>query len=172
LLFSPKFRKIRSSLLELKILSGPPDKDPFIRSMMFFSHLFYMHGFLWANQPTPAFPNAYKNISNDVFKSTYIALPIYFGYRCGLHNSNIKSNEEFKKIILQKYPILNHDVADTLIFEWSNIHREQLGHFLFKHFDKYSVFRKVFEDATATEGWFTSFLNQTLNYTLQAYPIS
>ncbi|MBU0534302.1 MAG: hypothetical protein KJ887_05865 [Candidatus Omnitrophica bacterium] len=172
LLFSPKLRTLRNLLLESKTLAGPPDKDPFILSMMFFSHLFYMHGFLCANQPIPAFPNAYKNISNHVFKSTYVALPIYFGYRCGLHNSNIKTNEEFKQIILKKYPTLDHDVADILISEWSNTTKEHLNHLLFKHFDKYSVFQKVFKDATATEKWFINFLNQTFDYALQAYPIS
>jgi len=171
-LFSSKFRKLSDSLVEINILSGPPDKDPLILSMMFFSHLFYIRGFLGANQPAPAFPDAYKNISDDVLKSTYIALPIYFGYRCGLQNSNIKSNEEFKNIIIQKYPTLNHDIAGTLISEWSNSPIEQLDHFLFDHFHKRSVFLKVFEDDAAAEGWFINFLNQTFNDALQAYPVS
>jgi len=43
---------------------------------------------------------------------------------------------------------------------------------MFEHFDNLSVFKSVFEDATAAEGWFIKFLNQTLEYSLQNHPIS
>ena len=172
LLLNPKLRELSDSLVEINIHSGKPDKDPFILSMMFFSHIFFIHGFLGANRPAPAFPDAYKNIPAEILDSTYIALPIYFGYRCGLNNSRIGSAEEFKRVLKVKYPTLNHDVAENLISEWSRILAGQLDHLIFRHFEKHSIFQGVFEDPAAAERCFTTFINQTLDDVLKTYPVT
>jgi hypothetical protein len=140
--------------------------------MMFFSHIFFIHGFLGANRPAPAFPDAYRNFTKEVLDNTYIALPIYFGYRCGLDNSSIGSDEEFKKVLKVKYPTLNHEVAENLISEWSRVLAGQLDHLIFRQFEKHSIFQEVFEDPSAAERCFTTFVNQTLDDVLKTYPIS
>jgi len=138
----------------------PPKGDEFLRKLRFFSHLFYTHGFLGVNQ-IPAFPNAYKNISSDVFRKTYIALPLYFALRTGLQDSSFTSVEQMVEILSQKYPTLDSDVLHSLSSKWKESSREELDSLLYQHFNAHGIFHKVFAATDAeVEKWFTDFLNQ------------
>jgi hypothetical protein len=144
----------------------PPSGDYFIDSMRFFSYNFYSHGFLGVNK-IPAFRNAYKNISTEVFTKTYIALPLYFALRCGLQTSSFASHDELIGTISKKYPNLDSTTLNRLYSDWRNVNQDDLDHWLYTHFRDLGVFRQVFEaDEVEVEKWFISFLNQTYDYKL------
>lgn len=171
LLFSRRFRTLRKLLFEVRMFWPPSQGDEFLRKLRFFSFLFYSHGFLGVNQ-IPAFPNAYKNISPDVFKKTYIALPLYFALRCGPQNSTFSSIEEMVVTLSQKYPTLDSDVLRQLSSEWKKAGREELDRLLYEYFKAHGVFHKVFATTdTEVEKWFRNFLNQTFDRALQ-FPAS
>jgi hypothetical protein len=134
--------------------------------MRFFSHIFYVRGFLIPGpNKTPAFPNAYKNISSEVFAKTYIALPLYFALRRGLEASPFASYEELLDTISKKYPTLDSTTLYRLYSDWKDNNHEELNRGLYSHFKGYGVFRQVFEaDDVAVEKWFKDFLNQTYDY--------
>ena len=167
LLFSRRFRTLRKLLFEVRMFWPPSEDDEFLRKFRFFPYLFYTHGFLGVNQ-IPAFPNAYKNISPDVFRKTYIALPIYSALRSGLQDSSFTSVEQMVVTLSQKYPTLDSDVLRQLSSDWRDASREELDRLLYKHFKAYGVFHKVFSAPDAeVENWFKNFLNQTLTYAVQ-----
>jgi len=117
-MFFRKYKDLRNWLQEVQLLSGAVNENPYIHGMMFFSHLFYKHGFIAVGQP-PAFGNAYKNISKEVFEKTYIALPIYFCYRCGLTNTSFESTDDVTTTLLSLYPSLDDETARYLVSTWS-----------------------------------------------------
>lgn len=166
LLFSRRFRTLRKLLFEVRMYFPPPE-DTFLSGIRFFSYLFYTKGFLGGNQ-IPAFPNAYKNISPDVFRKTYIALPLYFAFRYGLQNSRFTSVEQLISTLSKKFLTLDTDLLHRISLEWGKADREELDRLLYQHFKAYEVFRNVFVATdTEIEKWFTDFLNQTFNYSAQ-----
>lgn len=147
----------------------PPSNDYFMDSMRFFSYNFYMRGFLYSglHNKTPAFPNAYKNISSEVFAKTYIALPLYFALRPGLEVSPFSSYEDLLDTISKKYPALDSATLYRLYSDWKDSNRHDLDRQMFNHFKDYGIFRQVFEaDDVEVGKWFEDFLNQTYNYKL------
>lgn len=171
LLFSRRFRTLRKLLFEVRMFWPPSQADDFLRKVRFFSFLFYTHRFLGVNQ-IPAFPKAYKNISPDVFKKTYIALPLYFALRCGLQDSSFTSTEQMVVTLSQKYPTLDSDILRRLSSEWKEASREELDRLLYEHFKAHGVFRKVFAATDVeVEEWFRNFLNQAFDRVLQ-FPAS
>ena len=166
LLFSRRFRSLRKLLIEARMHFPPPAEDTFLSGIRFFSYLFYTKGFLGENQ-IPAFPNAYKNISPDVFKKTCIALPLYFAFRYGLQNSSFTSVEQLISTLSKKFPTLDTEVLHQLSLEWGEVNQEELDRLLYQHFKSYDVFRNVFVATDAeVEKWFTDFLDQTFNYSI------
>lgn len=171
-LFSRKYRKLKNALGEIHIIRIPVmgreyDGDNFIKKLAFFSDLFYQHGFLGSTNQAPAFPSAYKNISNSILGDTYIALPIYFSFRYGLADSNFKSIDELKTALLKLYPTLDSGVIDILLSEWGKANPSKLADLLYEHFEKYNVFEKVFAEGADARKWFKNFLNQTYDYSLK-----
>lgn len=149
-------------------LYSPPSDDSFMDSMRFFSYNFYVRGFLLPGpNRTPAFPNAYENISTEVFTKTYIALPLYFALRSGLSASPFGSWEDLLDAISKTYPMLDSGTLYHLHLKWKDSNRHELDRQMHHHFDGCGVFRRVFEgDDAEVEEWFKSFLNQTYNYEL------
>jgi len=126
-----------------------------------------MHGFLGVNK-IPAFPNAYKNISTEIFTKTYIALPLYYALRCGLKDSPFSTYEELLADISRKYPNLDSITLYQLHEEWNSANQSDLDSQLYNNFNNYGVFRQVFEaDDVEVEKWFKNFLNQTYDYKLR-----
>ena len=167
LLFSRKFRTLRRLLFEVRMFWPPSQADDFLSKLRFFSFLFYSHGFLGVNQ-IPAFPNAYKNITPDVFQKTYIALPLYFALRSGLQDSSFTSVEQLVVTLSQKYPTLDGDVLQRLASEWKEANLEELDRLLYEQFKAQGVFRKVFTATdTEVEKWFGNFLNQAFGQAMQ-----
>lgn len=171
LLFSRRFRALRKLLFEVRMFWPPSQGDEFLRKLRFFSFLFYSHGFLGVNQ-LPAFPNAYKNITPDVFKKTYIALPLYFALRCRPQDSTLTSIEEIVRTLSQKYPTLDSEVLRRLSSEWKEAGQKELDRFLYEHFKVHGVLHKVFVATDVEiEKWFCNFLNQSFDRALQ-FPAS
>lgn len=169
LLFSRKFRNLRKLLFEVKMFWPPSQGDKFLMELRFFSYLFYTHGFLGVNQ-TPAFPNAYKNISPDVFRKTYVALPLYYAFRHGIKDSNFTSVEELVAVLSQKCPTLDINVLKRLSSEWKESSHDDLDQKLYQHFKRYAIFNKVFAvDEAEVWKWFKNFLNQPYNYSVQHF---
>lgn len=167
LLFSRKFRTLRKLIIEVRSFWSPSPDDEFLNQMKFFSYIFYISGFLGINQK-PAFPNAYKNISPDVFKKTYIALPLYYAFRHGIKNSNFASVEKLVAVLSQKCPTLDINLLKRLSSEWWDFSHDELDRKLYQHFNKYGIFNKVFAaDENEVYNWFKNFLNQTYNYSVQ-----
>ena len=163
MLFSRKYKNLKASLLEVKSYNVP-SKDSFINSLMLFAHLFYLRGFLGATQ-MPAFPNAYKNISTDIFKKTYIALPLYFALHRGVQDSSFTTYDELLQGISEKYPTLDLTILNRLSLEWKEITQDELDQRLYQHFRDYGIFRKVFSASDSeVEAWFKNFLSQTYTY--------
>lgn len=172
LLFSRRFRTLRKLLIEVRMYWPPPLADEFLSRLRFFPYLFYTHGFLGVNQIS-SFPNAYKNISADVFKKTYITLPLYFALRSGLQNSSFTSVEQLVSTLSKKFPTLDTDVLHHLSLEWKEASREELDRLLYQQFKAHGVFHNVFAAAEAdVEKWFRKFLNQTFDYTVHNFPLS
>lgn len=152
----------------------PPRDDVLISDGMFFAHLFYLHGFLLSRFHGPAFRSAYKNITPDVFRKTYIALPVYFVLRQGLEQgsfgSNMKDLASRIKIVGMVYPNMpDPDIAPILLREWSGATAAELDHLLFGRFWEQGVFEKVFENGADVESWFNNFLRQTMEYTQKCH---
>ena len=147
-------------MFEVRMFWPPSQGDEFLRKLRFFSYLFYTHGFLGVSQ-IPAFGNAYKNISPDVFRKTYIALPLYFALRVGLQDSSFTSLEQMVATLSRKYPTLDSDVLGRLSSEWKEASQEELDSLLYQHFKAHGVFHKVFAGTDAeVDKWFRDFLNQ------------
>jgi len=164
LLFSQKYRTLRKLIIEVRSFWSPSTDDEFLNQMKFFSYIFYTSGFLGINQK-PAFPNAYKNISPDVFKKTYIALPLYYVLRFGIKNSNFTSIEETIAILSQKCPSLDINSLKYLSSKWCDSSHDDLDKKLFQHFNRYGIFDKVFAaDEDEVYIWFKNYLNQIYNY--------
>lgn len=167
LLFSQKYRTLRKLIIEVRNFWSISLNNELLNQMKFFSYIFYANGFLGINQ-SPAFPGAYKNISPDVFKKTYIALPLYYALRYGIKNSNFTSIEEIIAILSQKCPTLDTNSLKYLSSEWCNSSHDELNKKLFQHFNRYGIFDKVFAaNEDEVYNWFKNFLNQTYNYSVQ-----
>jgi hypothetical protein len=130
--FSRRFRTLRKLLFEVRMFWPPSKADDFLGKLRFFSFLFYSHGFLGVNQ-LPAFPNAYKNINPDVFRKTYVALPLYFVLRAGLQNSSFASVEQLVVTLSQKYPTLDAEVLQRLSSEWKDANQQDLDGLLYEY---------------------------------------
>ena len=169
LLFSRRFRNLKGLLNETRRYN-PPTGDSFFDSLMFFSYLFYLRGFLFpgpVNQ-VPAFPNAYKNISTDVFKKTYVALPVYFALRYDSQASPFAPSDKLLNMLLKTYTTLDLTTLKRLYSDWKGLTKDELARQLYQHFRDYGVFRKVFAgDDAEVEKWFTNFLNQTYDYVVR-----
>lgn len=171
--FSRKFKRLRKLLWEVKAYGGPvvyTSRDEFLYGLAFFSYLFYTHAFLVSSNQPAAFGEAYKNISEEVFKKTYIALPVFFAFRYGSDHSQFKSTEELKTSLLKLYPTLDAEILNDLLLEWSTVSPDKLDTMLYKHFEEYGVFEKVFVEGADVERWFKDFLGQTFDYALQCAP--
>jgi hypothetical protein len=165
LLFSGKSRNLRNLLMETRRYC-PPD-DPFLGGARNFSYIFYTHGFLGVNQP-PAFPNAYKNISTEVFRKTYASLFLYFGLRRGIGASPFTNHDEFVDALSKKFPYLDRAALKYLDSEWNELTPDQLNSKLCQFFSENGVFKQVFTASdTEIEEWVKNFTNQTYDYVQQ-----
>lgn len=165
LLFSGKLRNLRNLLMETRRYC-PPD-DPILGGARNFSWIFYTHGFLGVNKP-PAFHNAYKNISTEVFKKTYTSLLLYFGLRRGIGASPFANHDEFVDALSKKFPYLDGVTLNYLNNEWNELPPDQLNSRLCQFFSESGVFKRVFNASdTETEEWFKNYTNQTYDYVLQ-----
>lgn len=167
LLFSPKFRTLRNLVFGVRKNWSISLENELLNQMKFFSYIFYINGFLGINQK-PAFPNAYKNISPDTFKKTFIALPLYYTFRHGMENSIFGSVEDLIAILSQKCPTLDINVLKHLSLEWGKSTRDELDKNLYQHFSKFGIFNNVFSaNEDEVYNWFKNFLNQTYDYVLK-----
>ncbi len=167
LVFSRRFRQLRRLLFEVRIHWPPSEDREVLNRLRFFPYLFYTKGFLGGNQ-IPAFPNAYKNISPDVFRKTYIALPVYSALRSGLDDLGFDSIEQMTAMLSQRFPTLDSNVLCQLSSDWSKYNREELDTLLYQHFKAHGVFHEVFSATVAEiETWFKNFLNQTFDHAVK-----
>ena len=139
--------------------------DEFYNKCLFFSNLFYTHGFLYSMNKPPAFLDSYKNINEEKFKSTYISLPVFYTLKTEIGGNANKSLDEVFNAIEDIYSILDLNIFKIITKEWRNIPENKLDDQLFFHFDKYNIFEKVFINKHETQRWFKDFLNQSVNYT-------
>lgn len=167
LVFSRRFRQQRRLLFKVRIHWPPTEDRDVLNRLRFFPYLFYTKGFLGGNQ-IPAFPNAYKNISPDVFRKTYIALPVYSALRSGLDDLGFTSIEQMTDMLSQRFPTLDGDVLCQLSSDWSKANHEELDTLLYQHFKAHGVFHEVFSATDEDiETWFNNFLNQTFDHAVK-----
>lgn len=162
------FTELSTTIREINtipVMTNEYDSE-FVKKMIFFGRLFYTNGFLVSSNQPPAFYNASQNLSDDTVRKTYIALPVYFALRYGLANSGFKSLNEVRTALSRLYPTLHPDVLDDLLSKWHEVDSSVLDDLVYEHFDKFGVFKEVFEVGTDVRKWFKSFLNQTYSYVL------
>jgi hypothetical protein len=168
LLFSPKFRTLRNLVNEMRRSWSISLENELLNQMKFFSYIFFLSGFLGiCKNRKPAFPNAYKNISLDIFKKAFTALPLYYAFRYGMENSGFSSVEDLVTILSQKCSTLDIDILKHLSLEWGKSTRDELDKNLYQYFSKFGIFNNVFSaDEDEVYNWFKNFLNQTYDYVL------